>query len=319
MDNLVRKLCSCRLELIPTLSTILAISCAALAMVLCGCATNANENLDLSRRLEEFISGYPHATIAVSVKDASRGVSIDVNGDSLIHAASTMKVPVLIEIYRQAAEGRFSLDDSVAVTNQFTSIYDGSVFSVDVVDDSDKEIYGAVGGRMTIRDLAYRLITSSSNLATNILVDLVSADSIQSTIESLGASRMRVLRGVEDIKAFRAGMNNVATSRDLAVLLESILSGRVISEKASQEMIGIMADVPTFRMISAGVPPGTRVAHKTGSIPTRNHRHDAGIVFPANGDPYVVVILTRDTRSTAEAEEVGKAISNMIYEMLRGS
>ncbi|MBT8399807.1 MAG: class A beta-lactamase-related serine hydrolase [Rhodothermia bacterium] len=308
----------CESESKPAVSAILAISCVVLAFVLFGCATTTSETHHLNRRLEEFISGYPHATIAVSLRDASGGVAIDVNGDSLIHAASTMKVPVLIEIYRQAAEGRFSLDDSVAITNQFTSIYDDSIFSIDVVDDSDKEIYDAVGAKMTIRDLAYRLITSSSNLATNILVDLVSADSIQSTIESLGATRMRVLRGVEDIKAFRAGMNNVATSRDLAVLLESILSGRAVSEKDSQEMIDIMADVPSFRMISAGVPRGTKVAHKTGSIPTRNHRHDAGIVFPTNGEPYVVVILTRDTRSAGEAEEVGKAISTMIYETLRG-
>ncbi len=300
-------------------STLLTISFVVLAAVLCGCASAQREASDLQNRLETLVSKYPHATIAVSVRDPSGEMSTDINGDSLIHAASTMKVPVLIEIYRQAAAGRFALGDSIAVTNEFTSIYDGSTFAVDVVDDSDKEIYDVVGGKMTIQDLAYRLITSSSNLATNILVDLVSADSIQSTIESLGTRRMKVLRGVEDIKAFRAGMNNEATSRDLAALLDSILSGRAVSREASQEMIAIMADVPSFQMISAGIPPGTKVAHKTGSIPTRNHRHDAAIVYPSNGEPYVLVILTRDTKSKNEAEEVGKAISSIVYETLRGS
>ena len=299
----------------PSGLTLIATGMAAMLLM---CASDDRSPTGLQQRLEKLVSHYPNATIAVAVRDPSSGLSVDVNSDTLIHAASTMKIPVLIEIYRQAEARRFSLDDSLEIRNEFTSIFDGSPFSVGVEDDSDKEIYGAIGGKMTIRDLAYRLITSSSNLATNLLIDLVSADSVQRTIEDLGTTRMRVLRGVEDLKAFDAGMNNLATASDLALLLEALLDGRAVSESASREMIDILLDVPSFRMVNEGVPPGIGVAHKTGHISTRNHRHDAAIVFPPSGEPYILVILTRDTASTEAAEEAGKSISEAVYADLRG-
>ncbi len=282
-----------------------------LALTLTAC-TAQMKSVELRSELEAIISAYPDAHVGVSVRDASSGLALDINGDSVFHAASTMKIAVMIELYRQAKEGRFSLDDSLEVTNEFTSIFDGSTFSIG--EDSDASIYEMLGQRMSIRDLIYRLITSSSNLATNILIELVTADSVQATIEGLGTRYMEVLRGVEDLKAFEAGMSNTTTSADLAVLLEALRDGKAVSVEASAEMVNIMTDVP-IELVTAG--PESRVAHKTGMITA--HHHDAGIVYPAGGEPYVLVILTRGIPDEEKSTRLGRDIAGVVFRHLRGA
>ncbi len=274
--------------------------------------TPAMESPDLRSEIESVIARHPDAEVAVSVRDASGGFSLDINGDSVFHAASTMKVAVMIELYRQAAAGRFRLEDSLLIANEFTSIFDGSPFSVE--EDSDSEIYSLLGHRMSIRDLIYRLITSSSNLATNLLIEWVSPDSVQATIERMGTRRMKVLRGVEDLKAFEAGMSNTTTSSDLAILLEGLRKGSAVSPEASAEMVDIMADTP-LELITGG--DGSSIAHKTGMITA--HHHDAGIVYPESGDPYVITILTRGIQDEEVSTALGREISDVVYRHLRGT
>ncbi|NNE47955.1 MAG: serine hydrolase [Rhodothermales bacterium] len=267
----------------------------------------------LKSEIAAVLAEYPDAEVGVSIRDRSREVTIDVSGDLVFHAASTMKIAVMIELYRQSAEGYFGLDDSLQITNEFSSIVDGSTFSIE--EDSDTEIYSMLGQRVPIRSLVYRLITSSSNLATNILINLVTADSVQATIERMGIRHMEVLRGVEDLKAFDAGMNNTTTAADLALLLEALRDGEVVSSAASAEMLEIMSDVP-LEMIMANRGESGRVAHKTGMITA--HHHDAGIVFPDNEQPYILVILTRGIAEDQESTRMGREISEVVYRHLRG-
>ena len=287
------------------------VALAVLALTLTSC-TAQMESTDLRSEIEAVLARYPEAQVGVSVRDASHGISLDIHADTVFHAASTMKIAVMIELYRQAAESRFSLDDSLVVTNEFTSILDGSTFSVE--EDSDSAIYAKLGQRMSIRELINRLITSSSNLATNILIELVTPDSVQATIESLGTKNMKVLRGVEDLKAFEAGMSNTTTAADLAVLLEALRDSTVVSADASAEMVDIMAQVPS-RLITAGHE--SRVAHKTGMITA--HHHDAGIVYPADGEPYILTILTRGITDEKTSTRLGREISDIVYRRLRGA
>lgn len=231
------------------------------------------------------------AEVAVAWRplDAKRGEEILINPTLRFHAASTMKVPVMIELFRQANVRKLKLTDKVLVTNQFTSIEDGSPFVLKATEDSDGETYKAMGKTLTYRELVEASITVSSNLATNILIERLGARNIQATVDTMGASGMQVLRGVEDQKAFDAGKNNTTDAMGLLSLFDAIGRGRAIDAKASAEMIAILKRQTFNDGIPAGLPPGTPVAHKTGFI-TRIH-HDAGIVFAAR--PYVLVILTR--------------------------
>src|SRR5690606_21176661 len=117
------------------------------------------------------------------------GEELFINEDTVFHAASTMKTPVMIEVYKQSAEGRFQLTDSLPVKNEFYSIVDSSVFGLTVGDDSDDLLYRQIGHNQTIYDLVSQMIQVSSNLATNILIDLVDARKVTQTMRSLGATQ----------------------------------------------------------------------------------------------------------------------------------
>ena len=267
----------------------------------------------LQAEIESFVSAWPEAEIAVALIDPETGARLAIQGDRVFHAASTMKTPVLIEVYRQAAAGLFSLNDSLRVENRFTSIADGSPFRIE--DDSDDALYEHIGSALPIRDLAERMITVSSNLATNLTIERVRADSVQRTMERMGTRTMRVLRGVEDIKAFEQGLNNTATASDLAVLLDAIRRGEAVSPAASEAMRDILLKQEFNEMIPAGLPPGTRVAHKTGWI--TGIVHDAAIVYPERASPYVLVILTEGFADHETASRAGAGIARIVHEAVR--
>ncbi|MEO8194364.1 MAG: serine hydrolase [Gemmatimonadales bacterium] len=251
------------------------------------------------------------ATVAVSFRDLQTGEALDMSADTVFHAASTMKIPVMIEVLRRAQEGGFSLDQGVLLINQFASLADGSPFSLIPADDGDTALYRSVGERVRVRDLLKRMITLSSNLATNQLIALVGADRVTETAHRFGASRMQILRGVEDQKAFDRGMINTTTSADLAALLTAIEKGTVLSPSSSSEMREILLAQEFNEKIPAGLPPGTRVAHKTGEITAVSH--DAAVVYPSGRKPYVLVVLTRGIREGAASSALIADISRIVW------
>ena len=269
----------------------------------------------LRQRIEARIAQVPGAVVGVSLRDLGTGESLDINADSSFHAASTMKVPVMIELFRQADRGWISLDQPILLVNQFGSLVDGSPFSVDAADDSDSLMYKKVGERVPVRELLERMIVRSSNLATNALIAIVGASRANETAHELGATRIKVLRGVEDQKAYDAGLNNTTTAPDLAALLAAIEHNRAASDKSCREMREILLRQEFNDEIPAGVPPGTRVAHKTGQITAV--LHDAAIVYPQGQRPYVLVVLTRGIPDEKVARSLIKDISSIVYQALR--
>ena len=250
------------------------------------------------------------AEVAVAWRplDGRPGEEILINPELRFHAASTMKVPVMIELYRQAEAGTLSLDDTVLVTNKFTSILDGSPYELSATEDSDGEIYKAMGKQLSYRALVEASITVSSNLATNILIEHLVAKNVQATVDRMGASGMQVLRGVEDQKAFDAGKNNTTDARGLLTLFAAIGKHTAVNANAATEMIEVLKRQKFNDGIPAGVAAGIPVAHKTGSI-TRIH-HDAGIVYGKR--PYVLVVLTRGIQDGKVSAKLMADISRVI-------
>src|SRR5215467_10650375 len=203
---------------------------------------------------------------AVAFKDLSTGQELHINEHELFHAASTMKTPVLIELYKQSAAGRISLSDSIVIKNEFRSIVDSSSFSLNASDDCETDLYKHVGEKRAIKDLVYLMITVSSNMSTNLLIQLVGANNVTQTMRDLGAKDIRVLRGVEDDKAYKQGMNNMVTAYDLMLIFEKIANGEAVSKEASADMIKILSDQKFNEVIPAKLPSDVKVAHKTGSF-----------------------------------------------------
>jgi beta-lactamase class A len=231
--------------------------------------------------------------------------------DEPFHAASTMKVPVLIELFHQVEEGKLKLSDTLVLKNEFHSIADGSVFKLDAADDSETELYKAEGQTRTLAQLAELMITVSSNFATNLLVEKLGVENIRATVKTLGADGVKVLRGVEDQKAFDKGLNNTTTARGLEILMTAIAQGNAVNRKSSEQMAEILERQSFNQAIPAGLPKGIAVAHKTGDI-TKVH-HDAAIVYAKR--PFVLVLLVRGI----EDEKVAYALMADITRDLYGS
>ncbi|MBN2246182.1 MAG: serine hydrolase, partial [Candidatus Aminicenantes bacterium] len=248
--------------------------------------------------------------MSLAFKDLESGEELLFQAEEMMHAASLMKVPVMIELFRQAEKGKFSLKDEITVTNQFKSIVDGSVYSLQAADDSDEDIYGLIGEKLSIRKLVEHMITVSSNLATNILIELVEAKRVMETMEEMGIHNIEVLRGVEDTKAYEKGLNNRTDALSMMRLMLSIAEGKAGSPESCREMIEILAQQEFRGKIPAGLPEGTRVANKTGSITGINH--DAAIVFPEGRKPYVLVILTRGFENHEDAEQLIANLSRLV-------
>lgn len=275
-------------------------------------SARANPGTDsLAANISARIASVPGARVGVVLHDLRDRFDLRIDADSSFHAASTMKVPVMIELFRRVDAGALALDQAVLLVNQFGSIVDGSPYSLDAGEDSDSSLYGKIGNRVPVQELLERMIERSSNLATNTLIALVGAANTNATAHSLGAQRMQVRRGVEDQKAFDAGLNNTTTASDLAALMLSIERGQAASDASCRSMRQILLRQEFSDEIPAGLPPGTPVAHKTGWI--TGTRHDAAIVYPPGGTPYVLVVLTRGIPDDAAQMAMIADISRQVW------
>ena len=267
----------------------------------------------LAARIAARIAAAPARAVGVYYRDLTTGDSLLVGARLRFHAASTMKVPVMIQLFRDRDAGRLTLDDSIPITNTFKSIVDSSPYSLDKSDDSDSTLYLRVGGKGTIRELVELMETVSSNLATNLLIAEVEAPRANATAHALGADSILVLRGVEDGVAYRAGRNNTTTARDLGMLLAAIAQNRAASAAACREMLEILGRQHFTEGIPAGLPAGTHVYHKTGWIGQIVY-HDAAIVERPDGRRYVLVVLTGGIQKDEDAHQVVSDVSRMVWE-----
>ena len=246
-----------------------------------------NKYSSLEIKVRELLESQ-NGTFAIAFKNLEDGNEILINEDEIFHAASTMKTPVMIEVYRKKMIGEISLDDSIFVKNEFESIVDKSTFQLSEFDDSDKNTYDKIGRYISLRELVFDMISISSNFATNLVLKYIGAENINNTMSDIGAKNINVLRGVEDIKAFEKGLNNTTSARDLLVIYEKLASGKVLNRDLSNEMVEILKNQKYDDIIPKYLPKEIEVAHKDGWI--NGVRHDSGIVFLENGVSYVLIL-----------------------------
>ncbi len=255
--------------------------------------------------------GSQKGIFAMAFRNVQTGETLLINEHDQFHAASTMKTPVMIELYKQAAKGSIVLTDSLTVKNEFKSIVDSSLYQLDATDDSQQELYKQIGTRRTVYDLMYQMIILSSNLATNMLIELADGKKVTQSMRDLGAKDIQILRGVEDNKAYQKGWNNTTTAYDLMLIYDKMAKGEIVNERSSKEMINILLAQKYNEIIPAKLPKEVKVAHKTGSI--TGVQHDSGIVFLPDGKKYVLVLLSRKLEEEKTAIEAMATVSEMIY------
>jgi beta-lactamase class A len=265
----------------------------------------------LALRLERFLHP-PGGKVAVVYHNLGTGATYARNEGETFHAASTMKVPVMMALFQAVDNGELRLDRPIPVRNEFASLADGSPFSLDAKDDGDPDLYQAVGSTRPLEELIRRMITRSSNLATNLLIEKIGASRAQDLIRGLGGYHTIILRGVEDEKAYQAGLNNVTAAEDLAIALTALAQGTGFKPASAQKMIEFLKAQEFNEKIPAGLPPGTPVAHKTGDI--TGFHHDAAIVYPPGEKPYILVVMTEGYQDEKDADRVIAGISQVVWE-----
>lgn len=270
----------------------------------------------LRARLEELEKRSGCKALGVSLYDSETRAAFGYRAERWFHAASTIKVAILLGAFGEIHRGGLMPQSRLHVRNRFVSAYDGSLFRVNADRDANTEVQDAIGKTMRIRELALHMIATSSNLATNLLLDYIGLESVQRTLSELGIAGIDVRRGVEDERAFQAGINNQVTAAGLVQLLRAIAEERAFSPELSRQMLEILHAQEFKSGIPAGLPVHARVAHKTGEISTI--AHDAGIVYLPKRRPYVVAILTEwDPEATGRSAMIAAA-SYSVYQHLLG-
>jgi beta-lactamase class A len=272
----------------------------------------------LESRVDEIAQEVPGDALAVSLHDYETGIAWSRLGDRWFHSASTIKVAVLFALFGAVDAGRFTLDSRLHVRNRFLSIVDGTPFRVSIARDAGRVVHEAIGRTMRVEELARQMIVTSSNLATNLLVDLVGAEQAQQMLMRYGIAGIELARGVEDEKAFEASFNNRVTADGLVALFRIIHEGRGLLPESAALMLDILFAQEFRSGIPAGLPPAVRqqarVANKTGEISTA--AHDAGLVFLPDRRPYALCVLTEPDSATNNRMERVARVSAAVYEWL---
>lgn len=272
----------------------------------------------MHRQIAQIANQAGASCVAAAFYDYESETAWSLRGDRWFHAASTIKVAVLLSVFAAAEQGRFTMDSPVHVRNRFLSVADGEPYRIEPGRDANAEVHAAIGKTLRVRELAHHMIVTSSNLATNLLVDLVGVQPAQQSIADLQINGIELRRGVEDEKAFDININNRVTANGLLSLFRALYEGRALSGEASDRMLDILHQ----QQFNSGVPEGlpaevraeARIAHKTGEISTV--AHDGGLVFLPNRKPYAVAILTEWNRDGNGQQETVAKISKVIYTYL---
>jgi beta-lactamase class A len=253
--------------------------------------------------------------IAVALHDADTGLELHYKADRWFHAASTIKVPILLGVFAAIDRGDLLPHSRVHVRNRFLSVVEGVPFRVESGRDANSAVHNAIGKMMRVDELAYHMITTSSNLATNLLLGVIGPDSVNRTLKELDVDDgIELKRGVEDELAFDKAINNMVTADGLLRILVLLSEGKAFSPALSRRMMDILHGQEFNQGIPARLPKGARVAHKTGEISTV--AHDAGVVYLPKRKPYVLVVLTEWAPEGTGRSRTIATISHTIYEFL---
>ena len=274
-----------------------------------------NVTLDSLRpRLERLERASGAAALSVAVYDTKTKLSFRHHADRWFHAASTIKVAILLGVYSAIHSAWLVPHSRLHVRNRFRSAVDGTPFRVEADRDANSEVHAAIGKMMLIEQLAHHMIATSSNLATNLLLDLVGLDTVQHALDELELTGIDIRRGVEDERAFEHGINNRVTADGLVALLRVIAEERAYSPQLSKQMLDVLHAQEFKNGIPALLPRAVRVAHKTGDISTV--AHDAGVVYPPNREPYVIAVLTEWSPDSSGRSATIAEASHAVYEVL---
>src|SRR5438445_1203860 len=266
-------------------------------------AQTPNKQQVLWQKLEASIAEVDRnldGVLGVAIEDLTTGQKYLLHADEVFPQATSIKISVLAELYHQAQHGKLKLTDLYTVQ------------SSDLVPDSD--IMGGLTPsvtRLTNRDLATMMVAVRDNSATNVLIDRVGMENVNSLMNSLGLSHTRLRRKMMDVKAASEGRENVSTPREMMTLLAQIYRGKVLNKESTEDFFKMLS-THKYSALSRDLPDGLRIADKPGEL--EGVRTDSGIVFAQNR-PYVICVMTTYLHNERDGAEAIARISAAAYRM----
>jgi beta-lactamase class A len=238
--------------------------------------------------------------MGVAVLDLSDGRRYLLHGNDVFPQASSIKICVLAELYRQTQQGKLKLTDLYTVN------------ASDLVPDSD-----IMGGftpgvtRITLRDLATIMVAVSDNSATNVLIDRVGMDNVNALLNSLGLRETRLRRKMMDIKAAAEGRENVSTPADMMNLLEALYRGKVLNKEMTEDFFKVLS-THKDSWIPRDLPDDLKIANKPGAL--EGVRNDSGVIF-VEKRPYILCVMTTYLHRERDGEEAISKVSLETWQM----
>jgi beta-lactamase class A len=235
--------------------------------------------------------------LGLVVRDLQTGTALEVRPGEQFPQASSIKLAILYELYRQAEEGRVDLGE-VTQPSMPRVAGSGVLFLL-----GDKV-------RLTWRDLAVLMMALSDNEATNLLIGRLGMDAVNRRLDALGLSATRLSRRMMDLEAARRGDENVSTPTQMAQLAEAIYRGRDLSKERARDMLAVVA-TPKASPFRDPLPAGLTVADKPGEL---EGVRCVTAVVDVPGRPYVASIMTTYLRRDSDGDAAIREISGLLYE-----
>jgi beta-lactamase class A len=257
----------------------------------------------LWQKLEATITDVDHnldGVLAVAILDLTTGQKYFLHADEVLPTASSIKIAILAELFRQAQQGKLKLAD--LYTLQQSDLVGGSGIAEALTPGTT---------RLTIRDVAALMISVSDNSATNVIIDRVGMENVNALLDSLGLTHTRLRRKMMDLKAAGEGRENVASPRELMLLLEALYRGKVLNKQFTEDFFKLLS-IHKESYIPRELPEDLRVANKPGEL--EGVRNDSGIVFTGNR-PFVISVMTTYLRRERDGGDAIVRISTAAYSM----
>jgi beta-lactamase class A len=245
-------------------------------------------------QLLDGVAGY-------AIRDLTTGDSFYLNADLVFPTASSIKLAVLLELMRQAQEGKLSLDEKHTVRRAETTVGD------------DEPILAMLGDgtvTMSLRDIATFMVVLSDNSATNILIDRVGLDNVNLETARLGLRETHLRRKMIDIEAARQGRENVSTPREMMTLVEKVHAGKVLDPVHTRDYFSFLA-LPKDSLFHKALPSTVTIEDKPGALDAV--RCDTGII-EVKGHPFAISVMTTYDSANAKGERAVREITRLAYD-----
>jgi beta-lactamase class A len=237
--------------------------------------------------------------LGLALKDLKTGKTVLINEREVFPQASSIKIAILLEAFKQAEEGRLKLDEFIALEESRKVAGSGVLFYL-----------GRPSLSLSIRDIAVLMVVLSDNTATNLLIDKVGMEAVNKRMDALGLAKTRLRRRMMDLKAAGEGRENVSTPFEMMTLLEKIWKGDILKEPFRKDLLDILA-IPKDSPLRSGVPDGIDVAEKPGELEAV--RCDSGIVM-LPGRPYILCVMTTYLKRDAAGNPAIAKLSRLAFE-----